>query len=355
MREIFESTIERLLGDLSTPDVVRHCEAGPWPAELWAAVEASGFGVAAAPEEAGGAGASWDDLFVVVLALGRHAAPIPLAEAMLANWLLGRCGLEAVPGTLSFAADAGLRLDEGGRAIGRLADVPWGRHVEHVVAIAHGAQPTVVLLPVAGATLTQRLNTAGEPRDDLVFAGTEPVAAAPLPSGLPRDVLTVGGAMLRSAQIAGALQSALEMSSRYATERVQFGKPIANFQAIQQQLAVLAEHTAAATVAAEAAFAESCDTLAWLPVASAKVCAAEAASLAAGIAHTVHGAIGFTHEHALHLATRRLWSWRSEYGSLTLWSQRLGREFCAGGSAAFWPALTRGALPGQPVSEENAR
>jgi len=45
---------------------------------------------------------------------------------------------------------------------------------------------------------------------------------------------------------------------------------------------------------------------------------------------------------ALQRSTRRLWSWRSEFGHATHWSQRLGRAVCAGGAAALWPALTAG-------------
>ena len=205
--------------------------------------------------------------------------------------------------------------------------------------------PTVVLLSTAAATQRHlRQNMAAEPRDDLQFEDASVLAQAPLPDGTPVDVLLQGGALLRSAQTAGALQALLEMTTRYATERVQFGKPIGNFQAIQHQIAVLAEHTAMASVAAEAACAESADALATLPIAAAKVCCAEAATVAAGIAHAVHGAIGFTHEHVLHLTTRRLWAWRSEYGSLTHWSQRIGESVCAGGAAAFWPTLTRGSF-----------
>ena len=78
-----------------TPELIRRCEAGHWPTELWAAIEASGFAVAAAPESLGGSGASWGDLYGVVKATGRHNLPLPLPETMLANWLLGQCGLEA--------------------------------------------------------------------------------------------------------------------------------------------------------------------------------------------------------------------------------------------------------------------
>ncbi len=342
MRDIFDSTVERLFSDLVTTDAVLACESGEWPAELWAAVEASGFTLAAVPESRGGAGADWADVCGVVRLSGRFNLPLPLPEAMLANWLLGASGLEAVPGALSFAAGGTLRL-VAGKVSGSAVEVPWGRHVEQVVAIATGDAPSVVLLPTEGAKLIGSTNTAAEPRDTLEFASVVPLAIAPLPTGFPADVLKLGGAMLRAAQIAGALEGVLAMSTTYAGERVQFGKPIGSFQAIQHQIALLAEQAAASVIAAEAAFAESGERLARLPVTAAKICASEAAGVGAGVAHAVHGAIGFTHEHALHLSTRRLWSWRSEFGTLTDWSQQLGRAVCAGGSGAFWPSITAGA------------
>ncbi|PLX74353.1 MAG: acyl-CoA dehydrogenase [Azoarcus sp.] len=343
MRELFDSTLERLFSDLVTTDAVLAAEGGNWPAELWQTIEESGFTMALVPEALGGAGASWADVCGIVRMCGRFSLPVPLPEAMLANWLLGVSGLEAVAGALSFAADGDLRI-ENGTVSGSAVGVPWGRQVSQLVAIAHGAVPTVVLLPVEAATLEPGANTAAEARDTLMFASVTPLAQADLPAALGLDVLKTGGAMLRAAQIAGALEGALNLTTVYAGERVQFGKAIGSFQAIQHQIAVLSEHAAASVMAAEAAFAESGETFAVLQVMAAKICASEAAGIAASVAHGVHGAIGFTHEHALHLTTRRLWSWRSEYGSLTDWSQQLGRAICAAGSGALWPAITCGSL-----------
>lgn len=346
MKAIFESTIERVLIDTVTPDLLHRCEAGEWPSQLWSAIEESGFAVAAAPEASGGAGASWDDLFGVVRAAGRYSLPVPLPETLLANALLGECGLDAINAPLGIAGSGRLTLAQG-RVSGTLVDVPWGREVRHVVAIAGASEPMVVLLDTGDAQCTRRLNTAGEPRDELRFERATCVSCAPLPPDLQPDVLHLGGAMLRGAQIAGALQAIVDLTVGYSTERVQFGKPIASFQALQQQIAVLAEHAAAAAVAAECAFASSLNgagCFATLPIAAAKICAGEAASIGAAIAHTVHGAIGFTHEHALHCSTRRLWSWRSEFGNTTAWAQRLGTAICGGGSPALWPAITAGRL-----------
>jgi acyl-CoA dehydrogenase len=68
--------------------------------------------------------------------------------------------------------------------------------------------------------------------------------------------------------------------------------------------------------------------------------AGEAAGLGAGIAHQVHGAIGFTYEHSLHFSTRRLWSWRAEFGSESRWAQALGRDAAARGAEQLWADLT---------------
>jgi acyl-CoA dehydrogenase len=337
MRELFDSTVQRLFGDIATPEATLAIEPGAWPASQWAAIEESGFSIAGAPEDLGGTGSSWDDLYVVVRAAGRFALPAPLPEALLANWLLGRAGLAAVDGALTVGALSTLAIADG-RASGELRDVPWGRHASHVVALAGS---TVVLLRAGDATVSSlQLNMANEPRDSLRFHGAAIVASAALPDGMPADVLLLGGAMLRSAQIAGALQAVLEMSTRYAGERAQFGRAIAGFQAIQHKLAVLAEHAACAMVASEAAFAESGDQLARMQVMAAKVCASEAAGIAAETAHAVHGAIGITKEHALHLLTQRLWSWRSEFGSATHWAQELGRRACKDGASQYWSTIT---------------
>ncbi|SDS89023.1 acyl-CoA dehydrogenase [Halopseudomonas sabulinigri] len=342
MRELFESTIERLLSDLCTPDLVHEAESGEWPAALWRALEDNGFPLAGAPEVAGGADASWADLYVIIRALGRFAAPVPLAEMIIGNWLLEQAGLGARSDILSLASETSLTIGEG-RVSGELAQVPWGRFADSVVALAgdNAGQTHVVLLDVATAErVRQGTNIAGEARDHLSFSAAAVAMSAVLPTHLADDVLLAAGAMARSAQIAGAINALLEMTASYAGERKQFGKPIAAFQAIQQQLAVLAEQAAAANVAAEAAFAGADQRLPMFSVAAAKVSASEAASQAAAIGHSVHGAIGFTQEYALHTLTRRLWSWRSEFGSSTFWSKALGEHVCAAGSADFWPMLT---------------
>jgi alkylation response protein AidB-like acyl-CoA dehydrogenase len=103
---------------------------------------------------------------------------------------------------------------------------------------------------------------------------------------------------------------------------------------------VLAGHAAAASIAAERAFAVTDAGDATFDIAVAKIRAGEAVGIGAGIAHQVHGAIGFTYEHSLHFATRRLWSWRAEFGSESQWAAELGRRVTARGADALWSDLT---------------
>ena len=66
------------------------------------------------------------------------------------------------------------------------------------------------------------------------------------------------------------------------------------------------------------------------------------AGTGAAIAHQVHGAMGFTHEHSLHHATRRLWSWREEFGNEAVWAARLGKMVTRHGADGLWPFITAG-------------
>jgi acyl-CoA dehydrogenase len=344
MREIFETTIERIFSDLISPALIHQCADGAWPDELWNTLETAEMTWAAVPEALGGTGATWEDTYTLVRAAGAHAVPAPFADTLLANWLLGRAGLQPEKGPVAIAAHSNLTYASG-QASGQLHKVPWGRELKRIVAMAEGEDPQLLVLDMANAAqVDARTNLAGEPRDTISFDRAPVIHAAALPGSHPEDLLLYG-AMLRSAQMAGALQSLLQMTARYATDRVQFGKPIGHFQVVQQQIAVLAEHTACSLLAAEAAFAESAIDAAQLPIMAAKICAGEAASIGAAIAHAVHGAIGFTDEHSLHLKTRRLWAWRAEYGSQSYWSQRLGRSVCKSGSRALWPLLTQPATP----------
>jgi acyl-CoA dehydrogenase len=238
------------------------------------------------------------------------------------------------------------------RLSGTATRVPWGARAARVAVLAETPDGRVVCsVDPRACAVQRRVNLAGEPRDTLDFDGVVVGAGehAQAPVALTADVLERRGALLRAAQIAGALTATLELSVAFAGERVQFGRPIAAFQAVGSLLALLAAESAAAVGAVDAALAAFADGGdAANEVAAAKVRAGQAAGAGAEMAHQIHGAIGYTREHRLHLLTRRLWSWRDEYGSEAVWAQRLGHSALEAGGSGLWPLIsgTRAAADG---------
>ena len=339
---ILAETVARLFADRVTQELRESAEKGQWPAALWQTVEENGLTLTQIPEARGGGGGTWQDAYLVVGAAGRSAVPLPIAETMVGAWLLSESGLDVPTGPLTVApvhAAERLSLEPSGagwRLSGVATRVPWGRAAGHVVVLA---DEMVALVAAGSARIEPDVNLALEPRDALVWSGTPVVAAAPA-GRLPDGAVRLYGALVRSAQMAGGLEYLLAQTVRYVSERKQFGRPIGGFQAIQHQLALLAGHTAAAGIAAMNAFRAADRGDAAFEIAAAKVRTGEAAGLGAGIAHQCHGAIGFTYEHALHFVTRRLWSWRAEFGAESVWAAEIGRRVAERGADALWPDLT---------------
>jgi len=340
-------TCARLFTAEVTPALIESAEKGTWPAALWQTLEENGLTLPQIPESRGGAGGSWGDAHVVLVAAGRFAVPLPLPETMIGAWLLASSGLKVPLGPLTVAPVRAVdtltlsRDGAGWRLSGVASRVPWGASAGHVVvSAASDGKPMIALVAGGSATAEPDVNLAFEPRDTLTWSGAPVLAAAPAGEALPRNALISAGALARSAQMAGGLEFLLAQSVKYVTERVQFGRPLASFQAIQHNLALLAGHTAAAGMAAQRAFASMDAGDAAFEIAVAKIRTGEAAGLGAGIAHQAHGAIGFTYEHSLHFVTRRLWSWRAEFGAEAHWAAVLGREVAARGADALWPHLT---------------
>jgi len=325
--ELLAQSAERLFTDHVTPALFRRVEAGEWPDALWRAVTVAGFERAEMP------------LFAAAVCriAGRFAAPIPLPETILAASLLEGAGLDVPEGALTIApADAAeaIAIAANGTLSGTARRVPWARHAAHIAVICDSPDGgTLALVETARAHITPGQNIAGEPRDDVRFDATPAVHTV---AGVSPAALHEQAALLRAAQIAGALEKILAMTVQYAGERRQFGRPIAKFQAVQHHLAVLAGHVAAACASVEAAVGAPD----FLAVAAAKASASEAAGEAAAIAHQLHGAIGFTEEHTLHRYTKALWAWREECGNEGEWNSRLGALVAARGGAALWPDIT---------------
>jgi acyl-CoA dehydrogenase len=155
--------------------------------------------------------------------------------------------------------------------------------------------------------------------------------------------LGMRGALARAVGMGAALQRTAELTINYAGQRVQFGQPIARFQAVQTHLARLAseaQRVAVVVDAAQAALRDDEDPqLDPALIGAARTLAGDAAIVGARTAHQVHGAIGVTMEYPLQRFTRRLWEWEASDGTAATWARRLGADAVTGQLRA-WQLIT---------------
>ena len=336
---LIEETARRSIVDALTQDIVDASERGAWPAVIWERLEAQGLLQPSAIAEASGSEDVLEVEAAVLRAVAATALPLPVAETALAGWFLSRHGIALPSGPLSIASfAAGEELSyKDGRVSGRLERVPWGRKAVGVVAVAGDA---LLLLDPRSAELTPGSNMAGEPRDTLGFKGIEPLAVGGMAD---RELMLCRCAAARAVQLAAAAARVLEIAVEYATQRQQFGRPISAFQAIQHQLAAAASEVASARVASQQAYlAIQARTGEVFACAIAKARASDAAGAVARVAHQIHGAIGYTQEYQLHRFTRRIQSWRNEFGSSAFWARRLGEMVLSQTGRSLWSIVTSG-------------
>jgi acyl-CoA dehydrogenase len=299
------SGTESMIGDA----VARMFEGASAPgsgfdAALWDTVSQAGVPRLLRPESEGGAGNAQRDAVAVLQAAGQHAAALPLADALVAHALLSRAGLDApdegpiqllvaspdgAPDVAVDCWDTGLPAS----AAHRLTLHPWGQTVRGE------------WLPKGGQSVSFELSEVIEVQGLLALAG--------------------------AAAITGAMRRAFDMTLEWAGTRVQFGRPIGQFQAVQHALAIAAEEIAASRAALDWAAAEAEAGRPMPSAAIAKARAAEAAGKVTAIAHQAHGAIGFTAEYALFRHTRLMWQWRDRWGDERHWQAVLGRAALAAG------------------------
>jgi acyl-CoA dehydrogenase len=346
-------TAARIFKDVCDPAAVNRAAGGVWKAPAWAALEEAGLPLAWVPDTLGGAGAELADGFAVLREAGRNAVALPVAETLLAGWLLAGAGISSPKGAMACGpvrnADR-LTLTKGGTVSGRLRGIAFASEAKHLALLAEreGGGETVALVAVGLAGIGTGASIAGDALNTVELEGVRPVHVADAPAGAGRGGLALMGATVRAMQMAGALEAILDLAVAYANERVAFGRPIAKFQAVQHNLARLAGEVAAA-IAAVGSAADAIETASaagtgfdegvFLEAASAKIRVGEAAGEGAAIAHQVLGAIGFTREHVLHRFTQRLWAWRDDFGNESQWAVKLGNLVAAKGSDALWPML----------------
>ena len=339
LRNILEDSVNRLFSDQLDWSALEKHEKNGWPADLWAHVTEQGMDKVLAREEAGGMSGSWSDAYPIIRACGRYAVPVPLPETILAHWIAAQSNQDLREGVPSIFSK-GCTLKNGKLVLAN-EGLPWGGQADFLIGIING---DVVIADTKNAVVNPQKNLGRDDRDTL--SGELDILAT-YPTVLDDDTVHWLGALLRSAQIAGASAAALDLAVQYAGDREQFGRSLSKFQAIQHHLADLAGLVASVDAIAITAFARL-DSAgisgghrnARFEIAAAKCRASEAVEKITRISHQIHGAIGFTYEYGLHFVTRRLWAWRSEYGGVSEWGENLGRIAVEAGGDKIWPIIT---------------
>ena len=330
----YTSELRRLVHDLGQRSFAERSGRSRLPEHfdqnLWRNLEQTGLSrLTATPE----LGAGPSESAIVLYGLARHAGAVPIAETdLLAAWLGARTGL-ALPttGPLTVAmADGGAAA---GRITGTAVDTPWTMASAAVVLLARTPEYAHAAIVQHGELeVIEGRNMAGEPRDRLGFDLPSKRFRVVGPS--VADELLRRGAWARCVQIIGVLDAAAALSVSHTRDRVQFGRPLSAFQAVQHSLASMAgeiERARAATTLAVAAAsdygfaAEQTD----YAVTVAKVVLGRVVDAVTTVAHQLHGAIGSTLEHPLCRFTMRAQSWISEFGSTRDHARRLGQRVIA--------------------------
>ena len=308
---------DRLLASSLDDATMRAARSGRWPESAWRALANQGLTHALVEGEQG-FGVPLKEGLALIRVFGRYATPLPIAETMIANALLARAGLDVVEGPVALACSE---------------RVAWGRQAKALLVESGGR---VGLVTSDFRVIEEGSNLAGLPRDRMVLDGDSQFG------GDPGITLLEAGSLVRALLMAGALERLVELTVAHTSERVQFGKTLSSFQAVQHSLARLASEAAAASAAADlaadafATFSPHLETA----IAAARCRIGEAAGVAIGVAHQLHGAIGFTEEHRLHWYTTALWGWRDEFGTAAWWTRRLGELALSQPKQGYWPFVT---------------
>jgi alkylation response protein AidB-like acyl-CoA dehydrogenase len=349
-------TVRGILRAECPPDAARQVMTDPerWRA-LWKTVVDLGWTELAAPSEEGAGDYGPVEMAVVLEECGAAIAPIPLLSSVgLAAGALRTSGLDSVLADIAGGVVATLAVHSrgsrlpgapmtlrGGRLRGRAIAVPNLSRAELIVTLAHsdakglsGPEGLVAAVARCGDGVTTISRVAGESIDPAqpvadVAIDAEPLATAPvqLESALTAPLVAA------AADLVGVASAALHRSVEHAKARRQFGTPIGAFQGIKHALAdnhVSLERARSLTYAAAARLADPDTGDAWTAAALAKAAAGDAAVNCARTAVQVHGALGQTWEHDIHLYVRHAWQGATMLGDSRALYHEVGRRFAGG-------------------------
>ncbi|MFQ5380936.1 MAG: acyl-CoA dehydrogenase family protein [Dehalococcoidia bacterium] len=318
-QRLLRDSVRDYLRNEITFDRIRGFERdGGMDTALWDYLQSAGYLGLPFPEEMGGGGGELTDAAVVLEELTRRAVVIPFMETMACGIALQRFGrpehtrslVEGIAGgtlTLSPALlDAGHSV-AGNRLDGKARFVDYGAEVSHHLVIAGDRRESGGLYVVDargdGAGSASKRHIGRTPQAEVTYTNT-PVEQLGGP-----DAAKFLFSLLRclaAIQCVGNSQQALDMTTEYVSMRVQFGRPIGTFQAVQHHCANMATMTLSARfLAYEALWKLDRGLASDREIARAKVWASRTATEVPMLAHQLHGGIGYTEEYDLHFFSRR--------------------------------------------------
>jgi len=333
-------------------------DARGYSPELWAQMAGLGWLGLAVPEEHGGTGASYLDLCLLVEEQGRSLLPSPFVPTVvLAGQAIARFGSEAqraehlpaianggrVMGVARTSPDASWNTGEVGVVVDRAGSgyvldgaatlVEFANVADVLVVLAqHGGALEAFLVPGdAAGLITQPLRTLDFDNRHLVSfdrvrVSDDAVLGEPLGGAAIAEAIARWGTTARCAEMVGAAQRVLDMTVAYATDRIAFDRPIGSFQAIQHHCAEMAvDLLGARLVTWEAIWRVSEGLDAEEAVSVAKTWVGDAVPRVCARGHQIHGAIGFTREHDLHLYTRRVRAAELDFGDAVWHRERVAQ------------------------------
>jgi alkylation response protein AidB-like acyl-CoA dehydrogenase len=311
-----------LLDGLASPERVRVVvdAGGGYDTALWAAMSEQGWPAIALAEDHGGLGLGPVEVAVLAEEVGRHAAPAPFVSTVLA---------------VSALADAGAVDDVGRLASGEaIGCIGWSPRADAVTATSHGADwsltgrpapvpyaPSAAIAVVIAtddegpATFAVDLDSVGRPGAESAMDRTRELGWLALDGAPARrlggpetvEALLNRGATYGAAELLGGASRALDLAVEYAKDRVQFGRPIGSFQAVKHRCAdMLVDVEGMRSTVYWAAWCISADDPdASVAASTTKIWCADASKRVMASSLQVHGGIGFTWEHDLHLYMKR--------------------------------------------------
>ena len=321
-QEALRDGARELLDGLAPVAAVRQVvEAGGGLDEnLWAAMVEQGWLGVALAEADGGIGLGWVELAVLLEEVGRHAAPAPFLVQVLAIDALARAGRsDAVEALLTggrtacvaWSKAAGAVTAEpdgsGWRLRGRPDPTAYAPSADVAIVVAETSDGRALFSVELDAAIRPTAEPLMDRTRELGWLRFDATPAGHLGGEGAVDALVDRGATGVAAEMLGGASRVLEMAVEYAKDRVQFGHPIGSFQAVKHRCAdMLVDVEGMRSSVYWAAWCLAAgDRDASVAASTAKIWGSDASHRVMASGLQVHGGIGFTWEHDLHLFMKR--------------------------------------------------